>query len=175
MTITWRGPLLVASIVAVLAVAGCGGDDNDSSSTGAAASTQAATTADSGGGSTTADDSGGGGGDDDFCNKLKDIGEDLQDQSNLSDPQRMGEFSEQVADALRSADPPQELQDEWGTLTDLFDTLAKVMANVDLSDPSSLTDVQDDLQQFQDKADDLSNATQALSQYAADHCGGAFS
>jgi hypothetical protein len=175
MTITWRGPLLVLSLVAVLAVAGCGGDDNDSSSTGtAAASTQAAATAgdDS---STTADDSGGGGSDDEFCDKLKNIGENLQDQSNLSDPQQLGKFAEQVEDALKSADPPDELQDEWSTLTDLFDTLATVMNKVDLSDPSSLADVQDDLQEFQSKASELSSATTALSQYAADHCGGAFS
>jgi hypothetical protein len=175
MTIMWRGPLLVLSLVAVLAVAGCGGDDNDSSSTGtAAASTQAAATAgdDS---STTADDSGGGGSDDEFCDKLKNIGENLQDQSNLSDPQQLGKFAEQVEDALKSANPPDELQDEWSTLTDLFATLAEVMNKVDLSDPSSLADVQDDLQQFQSKTKELSSATTALSQYAADHCGGAFS
>jgi hypothetical protein len=175
MTIMWRGPLLVLSLVAVLAVAGCGGDDNDSSSTGtAAASTQAAATAgdDS---STTADDSGGGGSDDEFCDKLKNIGENLQDQSNLSDPQQLGKFAEQVEDALKSANPPDELQDEWRTLTDLFATLAEVINKVDLSDPSSLADVQDDLQQFQSKTKELSSATTALSQYAADHCGGAFS
>jgi hypothetical protein len=175
MTTMWRGPLLVLSLVAVLAVAGCGGDDNDSSSTGtAAASTQAAATAgdDS---STTADDSGGGGSDDEFCDKLKNIGENLQDQSNLSDPQQLGKFAEQVEDALKSANPPDELQDEWSTLTDLFATLAEVMNKVDLSDPSSLADVQDDLQQFQSKTKELSSATTALSQYAADHCGGAFS
>jgi hypothetical protein len=175
MTITWRGPLLVLSLVAVLAVAGCGGDDNDSSSTGtAAASTQAAATAD-GDGATTADDSGGGGSDDEFCTKLQNIGKNLQDQSNLSDPQQLGKFAEQVEDALKSADPPDELQDEWSTLTDLFDTLATVMNKVDLSDPSSLADVQDDLQEFQSKASELSSATTALSQYAADHCGSAFS
>jgi hypothetical protein len=175
MTITWRGPLLVLSLVAVLAVAGCGGDDNDSSSTGtAAASTQAAATAD-GDGATTADDSGGGGSDDEFCTKLQNIGKNLQDQSNLSDPQQLGKFAEQVEDALKSADPPDELQDEWSTLTDLFDTLATVMNKVDLSDPSSLADVQDDLQEFQSKAKELSSATTALSQYAADHCGSAFS
>jgi uncharacterized protein YidB (DUF937 family) len=176
MTITWRGPLLVASLVAVLAVAGCGGDDNDSSSTGtAAASTQAAATTEGSGGASTAGDSGGSGGDDEFCTKLKNIGENLQDQSNLSDPQQLGKFAEQVEDALKSANPPEELQDEWSTLTDLFDTLATVMNKVDLSDPSSLADVQDDLQEFQSKTKELSSATTALSQYAADHCGGAFS
>lgn len=180
MTISWRGPLLALSLVAVLAVAGCGGgDDNGSGSTGTAASTQAAAGGGNGGSATTeestADDSGGGGSDDEFCNKLKDIGEDLQDQSNVSDPQQLGKFAGQVADALQSADPPQELQDEWGTLTDLFSTLSKVMANADLSDPSSLTDLQDDLQEFQNKTEELSAATQALSEYAADHCGGAFS
>jgi hypothetical protein len=183
MTISWRGPLLVLSLVAVLAVAGCGGDDNDSATTGtAAASTQAAAGADGGGSATTeentADDAGGGGGggsDDAFCTKLKDIGEDLQDQSNVSDPQQLGKFAGQVADALQSADPPQELQDEWGTLTDLFSTLSNVMSKVDTSDPSSLADLQDDLQEFQNKTQELSAATQALSEYAADHCGGAFS
>jgi hypothetical protein len=179
MTITWRGPLLVLSLVAVLAVAGCGGDDNDSAgSTGTAVSTQAAAGGDGGGSATTqenADDSGGGGSDEEFCTKLKDIGDDLQDQSDVSDPQQLGKFAGQVADALQSADPPQELQDEWGTLTDLFSTLARVMKNADLSDPSSLTDLQDDLQQFQNKTEELSAATQALSKYAADHCGGAFS
>jgi hypothetical protein len=181
MTITWRGPLLVLSLVGVLAFAGCGGDDNDSSSTGtAAASTQAAAPADDSGGSATtedsgSDDSGGGGSDDEFCNKLQDIGENLQDQASLSDPQKLGQFAEQVEDALNSADPPAELKDDWDTLTSLFATLAKVMKNADFSDPSSLADLQDDLQQFQDKADQLSSATTALSQYAADHCGGAFS
>jgi hypothetical protein len=173
MTTMWRGPLLVASLVAVLAVAGCGGDDNDASSTGAAASTQAAVT-DDGGGATTADDAGGGS-DDEFCDRLRDIGKNLQDQGNVSDPQQLGTFAEQVEDALKSADPPEALQDDWDTLTDLFGTLAKVMNKVDLSDPSSLADVQDDLQQFQSKTKELSSATTALSQYAADHCGGAFS
>jgi hypothetical protein len=174
MTITWRGPLLVVSLVAVLAVAGCGGDDNDSS-TGTAASTQAAATADSGGGATTTEDSGGGGSDDEFCTKLENIGKNLQDQSNMSDPRQLGKFAEQVEDALKSADPPQELQDDWTTLTDLFGTLARVMNKVDLTDPSSLADIQDDLQEFQSKTDELSSATTALSKYAADHCGGAFS
>jgi hypothetical protein len=174
MTITWRGPLLLVSLVAVLAVAGCGGDDNDSASTGTAASTQAAATEDSGD-ATSADDSGGGGSDDEFCTKLRNIGENLQDQTSLSDPQQLGQFAEQVEDALNSADPPDELKDDWNTLTSLFATLAKVMKNADLSDPSSLADLQDDLQEFQNKADQLSSATTALSQYAADHCGGAFS
>lgn len=180
MTITWRGPLLVVSLVAVLAVAGCGSDDNDSSSTGtAAASTQAAAPADDSASSTTddtaSDDSSGGGSDDEFCSKLQDIGKNLQDQANLSDPQKLGQFAEQVEDALNSADPPAELKEDWNTLTSLFATLAKVMKNADFSDPSSLADLQDDLQQFQDKAAELSSATTALSQYAADHCGGAFS
>jgi len=179
MTSLWRAPLLVLSLVAVLALAatGCGSSDDDSSSTGTAvASTQAS--GDGGGSATTtedaSDDSGGGSGDD-FCERLTKIGEDLQNQgNNMSDPQKMGEYSKQVADALRSADPPAEIKDEWATLTDLFDTLASVMANVDINDPSSLTEIQDDLQEFQGKAQELSAATQALSQYAADNCGGGF-
>jgi hypothetical protein len=44
------------------------------------------------------------------------------------------------------------------------------MSKVDLSDPSSLTDVQDDLQEFQSKASELTSAATALSQYATEHC-----
>lgn len=173
MTITWRGPLLLASLIAVLVFAGCGGDDKDSN-TGTAAATQAPTTQDSGGTTTeeaAADDSGGDG---DFCEKLENIGKDLQDQANMSDPQKLGQFFAQVSDALKSADPPSELQDKWNTLEDLFSTYAKVFNNVDFSDPQSLAGVQDDLQKFQDKQDEIVAATTALSQYAADNCGGAF-
>lgn len=180
MTNLWRGPLLVLSLVATLALAGCGGDDSDSSSTGTAAASTQAAASDSGDDATTtedgaADDSGGGS-DGDFCRKLEDIGKNLENQSSsVSDPQQAGKFAAQVEDALKSADPPAELQDDWDTLTSLFGTLSKIMNNTDFSDPSSLADVQDDLQEFQSKTDELASASKALSQYASDHCGGAFS
>jgi len=177
MTITWRGPLLLASLVAVLALAGCGGGD-DGSDTGTG-SASAATVAEGGGAATTSGGDEGGGtatqaAGDDFCEKLENIGKNLQDQTNMSDPQKLSAFFSQVADALESADPPSEIRDNWNTLEDLFSTYAKVFADVDFSDPESLQGLQDDMQKFADKQDELQSATTALSRYAADHCGGAF-
>ncbi len=175
MSITWRAPFLVVSLIAAIALGGCGGSSGDSS-TSAAASTPASTAADSGGGTaadTTADSGGGSG--DDFCQKLENVGRNLQDQgASIADPQKMGEFFAQVEDALKAADPPSELQNEWNTLQDLFGTFAKAFKDADFTDPQSLSKLQDDLQQFQDKQDELASATTALSRYAAEHCGGAF-
>jgi hypothetical protein len=171
MTITWRGPLLALSLVAVLVIAGCGGSDNGSD-TGTASSGSAQTTA-----STTSGDTGGGtatAAGDDFCTKLENIGKNLQDQSSMSDPQKLGAYFSQVADALKAADPPSEVQDDWNTLEDVFSTFAKVFSNVDFTDPQSLAGIQDDLKKFQGKQAEIASAATALSKYATEHCGGGF-
>lgn len=175
MTITWRGPLLLASLIAVLVFAGCGGDDKDSStSTAAATQAAAATTQDSGGTTTAEAPTEGSGGDGDFCKQLENIGENLQDQTAMTDPQKVGAYFSRVADALDAADPPSEVQDDWNTLRDLFSTFAETFKDADFTDPQSLAGLQDDLQKFQDKQAELASATTALSQYAADNCGGGF-
>jgi hypothetical protein len=172
MTITWRGPVSVLSLVAVLVFAGCGGGGDGGTDTGGAstaAQTTASTTAgtDTGGGTATAAG-------DDFCTKLENIGKNLQDQGSMSDPKKLGAYFSQVADALKAADPPSEVQDDWNTLEDLFSTYANVFSKIDFTDPQSLSGLQDELKKFQDKQDQIVSATTALSKYAAQNCGGGF-
>jgi len=175
MTNVWRGPLLVASLIAVLVIAGCGGGDDDTSTTGSAAATQQQTTATATATADAqpADDASTDGDGDDFCAKLESIGDELGDTPDVSDPQKVAATFGRLADALKAADPPSEIEDEWGTLTDLYSTLSKAFSGVDFKDPSSLAGMQDSLKQFRDKQDDLQRATTALSQYAVEHCGNA--
>ena len=177
MTITWRGPLLALSLVAVLAFAGCGSSDN-SSDTGSATSSQSASTVagDDGGTATeSSSDDSGGGSDEEFCSKLENVGKNLSGQTaDASDPQKLAAYFRQLSDALDSADPPAEIKDDWNTLSDVFSTFAGVFEKADFSDPQSLAGMQDDLQKFADKQDEIASAATALSQYAAKNCGGSF-
>ena len=157
MTSTWRGPLLTASLIAALAFAGCGGDD-DSSDTGTVAAPATTTVAGR-----------------DFCTKLENIGKNLSGEAaDMADPTKLGTFFAQGDDALKPVDPPSEIQEKWQTLEDLFASYADTFSKIDLTDPQSLAGLQDVLKQFQDKQDEITSATTALSQYAADNCGGAF-
>ncbi|SFO72778.1 hypothetical protein SAMN05660464_0793 [Geodermatophilus dictyosporus] len=134
----------VAAAAAVL-LAACGGDADD---TTAPAATRAAT-APAGQG---------------FCEQA--AGTDERVEAALAD---LGDASltdvvRELAADLRSVEPPAAIAGDWDTLAGGLDRLADSLADVDLTDPGSLT-------ALEDVAGDLDAASDRVDAYLRDECG----
>jgi hypothetical protein len=157
-----RAAACALGLIAVAALAACGGSDD--SSTGTSANTSAAAST---GSATTASEPAGG----DFCDGFGSISDDIDVQVDASDPADLGAAFEKGSAALESIDPPAEIADDWATLTDFYANFGKAFANVDLDDPEAFEQVGEAITELQGVAPKLATASQAIAQYAADQCG----
>jgi hypothetical protein len=143
---------LVLGGAAVVLLAACGGDGGESA--GEPATTQDA-----------ADGSAAESGDSEFCTRAAGIDErveaaltDLGDDASLSDTLR------ELGTELRSVEAPAAIADDWEALAGGLDRLAGALTDVDLTDPDSLTTL-DELE------GDLDTASGNVDAYLRDECG----
>ena len=126
-----RRTLVGLAAAGALLVAGCGGDDDDSGTT-----------------------AGGGDGDtEDFCEQFLAYDEEFSENDEASE--------EEVIDAIRSLDPPEEIRQDFDTLLDGLDELA----SIDTSDPEAAAGLQEQMAEY-------TRASQNIQQFVDRECGG---
>ena len=131
-----RRTLIGLLAAGALLVAGCGGDD----------------------GETTSDGGGGGGGGEsasasDFCAQFQGYDEQFNQNPDASE--------EEVVEAIRSLNPPEEIADDYETLLQGLDALM----GVDPSDPEAAEAAQDEMAQY-------TEASENIQAYVDENCEG---
>jgi hypothetical protein len=129
-----RRTLIGLVAAGALLVAGCGGDDGE-------------TTSDDGGSGETASAS-------DFCAQFQGYDEEFDQNPDASE--------EEVVEAIRSLNPPEEIADDYETLLQGLDALM----GVDPSDPDAAAAAQDEMAQYQE-------ASENIQAYVDENCEGA--
>jgi len=162
------GGAALAAIL-LLAVAGCGGDDGGDSTSAPtqAAATQAGGSAQEGSGTETSESGGGG----DFCEQLQNVDDEILTTPDPTNAADIAKTFDDAAGALADVSAPGEIQEDWDTLVSTFRGWADAFEGIDLSDPDALAEAQDALSAIQDDQQKLLDATQRISEYAADTCG----
>jgi hypothetical protein len=141
----------VAAAGAALLLAGCGSGDPDASADATPATPAAGTTAASGAA--------------DFCDRAAGIDDrvdaavtDLGDDSSVPDAFR------RLTAELRAIEPPAAIADDWDTMAAGLERMTDALADVDITDPSSL-------EALDDAEGDLSTASDHVDAYLRDECG----
>jgi len=109
----------------------------------------------------------GGGGDSNsvkaFCSEYKKVEADLADLDG-SDPDAV----DAVFDRIHDLDPPDEIKDEFRTMTDFNRSVYTASQDIDLSDPDAAAQLQ---QELTDKAENLNEDSDKVNDYLSEHCG----
>jgi hypothetical protein len=116
-----RRTLICLLVAGAILVAGCGGDDDDDSGTG---------------GGNSDDTSSGDASVDSFCEDFRSYDEQFSEQNEPSD--------EEVIEAIRSLDPPEEIADDFDTLIAGLDRLQ----SIDTNDPAAQEELQEEMSQY---------------------------
>ena len=132
-------PRAVAVAAAAVLLSACGGGDGDSEAASSSApSSSAAGSSESASESTPESEAPQG--DSEFCTQsqalLDDLGNAFSDQS---DPTSVETAFSQAAEGFRSVEPPAEIEQDWTTLGDGLEQYAAAFAELDQSDPESVT------------------------------------
>jgi hypothetical protein len=109
----------------------------------------------------------GGGGDSNsvkaFCSEYKKVEADLADLDG-SDPDAV----DAVFDRIHDLDPPDEIKDEFRTMTDFNRSVYTASQDIDLSDPDAAAQLQEELT---DRAENLNEDSDKVNDYLSEHCG----
>ena len=140
----------VAAAVAVLLLAGCGGTDPDTSASATPATPAAGTTASGAG---------------DFCDRAAGIDDRVDAAvSDAGDDSSIPDAFRQLTAELQAIEPPPAIADDWDTMAAGLQRMTDALADVDITDPSSLEAL--------DQAEgDLSTASDKVDAYLSDECG----
>jgi hypothetical protein len=161
LTLLSRG--LAASAAAVLLTA-CGGDEapEDSDASPSESSAPATSPESEPEGEAPAADS-------EFCTEsqelLNGLGAAFTEQT---DPASVEGAFQEAADGFRSVEPPAEIEDDWATLADGLEEYAAAFADLDESDPESVTEFQQRTTALQG---DLTAAATGVESYLNEQCG----
>jgi hypothetical protein len=109
----------------------------------------------------------GGGGDSNsvkaFCSEYKKVEADLADLDG-TDPDAV----DAVFDRIHDLDPPDEIKDEFRTMTDFNRSVYTASQDIDLSDPDAAAQLQ---QELTDRAENLNEDSDKVNDYLSEHCG----
>jgi hypothetical protein len=153
-----------AAAAAAVLLSACGGGDEDSAApSSSSASSTAAETSESAAGSEAPQ------GESEFCTQsqalLDDLGSAFSDQS---DPTSVETAFSQAAEGFRSVEPPAEIEQDWTTLADGLDEYAAAFAELDQSDPESVSAFQQRTTSLQGE---LTGAATSVETYLNEECG----
>lgn len=118
-----RRTLICLLAAGSILVAGCGGDDDDDGND---------TQSENGGENASSGDASV----DSFCEEFRSYDEQFSEQNEPSD--------DEVIDAIRSLDPPEEIQDDFDTLIAGLDRLQ----SIDTNDPAAQEELQEEMAQY---------------------------
>jgi hypothetical protein len=142
----------VAAAAVILLLAGCGGGNSGSD----AAASPAATT-----GAETPAPSGAA----DFCDRAADLDSRVDAAvSDLGADSSIPDAFRQLTVELRAIEPPARIADDWETLANGLERVGDALADVDLTDPSTLG-------ALDDAGTALSAAGDRVDTYLRDECG----
>jgi hypothetical protein len=142
-----------AAAAAVLLFTACGDSGNDTSPADVAAESDEA-------------DATGGGGEADFCTQAAGIDERVEEavsDAGSEDPSVAAAFRE-IAEELRAIEAPEAISSDWSAMAGGLDRMADALADVDLTDPGSLS-------ALEEAEGDLSEASGNVEDYLRDECG----
>ena len=146
-----RAAVAVVAAGAAVLLAGCGGTDPDASADATPATPAAGTAASSGGS--------------DFCDQAAGIDDRVDAAvSDVGDDSSIPDAFRQLTAELRAIQPPAAIADDWDTMAAGLERMTDALADIDVTDPSSLEAL--------DAAEgDLSTASDHVDAYLRDECG----
>ena len=115
-----RRTLICLLVAGAILVAGCGGDDDDSTDSGGSGDNASS-------GDATVES---------FCEDFQNYDQQFSEQNEPSD--------EEVIEAIRSLDPPEEIKDDFDTLIAGLDRLQ----SIDTNDPAAQEELQEEMSQY---------------------------
>ena len=98
----------------------------------------------------------------DFCSEYKQVEEELA-QLDDSDPDAVDALFDHIDDL----DPPDEIKDEFQTMTEFNRTVYLASQDVDLDDPEAAAQLQE---QFTEQAEDLDEVSNKVNDYLSENC-----
>jgi len=98
----------------------------------------------------------------DFCSEYKQVEEELA-QLDDSDPDAVDALFDRIDDL----DPPDEIKDEFQTMTEFNRTVYLASQDVDLDDPEAAAQLQE---QFTEQAEDLDEVSNKVNDYLSENC-----
>lgn len=117
------------------------------------------------------DDDGGGGDAASFCADAKGFDErfqNLEGEGDVPDASQMGE----LVDALKSVDPPSEIEDDWNKLTEGLEEFAQILEDVDPEDPTSFLNLDpEDLEKLESFGAEFEEAGTNVETFLQEECG----
>jgi hypothetical protein len=143
----------VVTAAAVLLFAACGDSGDDTSPADVAAESDEA-------------DATGGGSEADFCTQAAGIDqrvEEAMSDAGGEDPSVASAFRE-IAEELRAIEAPSAISSDWSAMAGGLDRMADALAEVDLTDPGSLS-------ALEEAEGGLSEASSNVEDYLRDECG----
>jgi hypothetical protein len=143
------GRTVLATAGMGLLLAGCGGGTTDSAATASPA--------------TPATDSTAPPGDADFCDRAAGIDDRVDAAVSGADEDSLPDAFRQLTVELRAIDPPAAIADDWETMAGGLDRMADALADVDITDLSTL-------QALDDAQGDLTAAGDRVDTYLRDQC-----
>ncbi len=148
----------VTAAVLLLAACGGGGDDGDaaSSSTSAASSSAAESSSEA-----PAADS-------EFCTEASEINERISTSLSESDSASLSGNLQTISDEISAVEPPDEIADDWNSLSDALGQAADALEGVDLNNPDEAAQAQAELTELQEQ---LGDAGTNVETYLRDECG----
>jgi hypothetical protein len=104
--------------------------------------------------------------DEEFCTQAKGIDQRVDSALNDlgDDVTSVPDGFRQIAVELRAIDAPAEISADWAEVAAGLDRIAAALADVDITDPSSLT-------ALETVEGDLTNASARVDRYLSDQCG----
>jgi hypothetical protein len=163
-TLTTFSTGLAGAAAFVLLTACGGGSDSSAASSSTASSSTAGTTSSSAAESS----SGGDAGSSEFCQQAAQLQNELQSAPDISNPEAAVPAIQQLADAVRRLDPPQEIASDWTKVADAMEQLAQILGTTDVNDPQQAAAAQQELADLQTN---LTPAITNVGNYLSSECG----
>lgn len=160
---------VLPAVTALALLAGCGGSDDEdttaSEETSAAETSAAEETASP---ETSPAETATEGASSEFCTQASTIQERISGSPTAGDPTDLPRVFRSAAEEIRAIEAPDELTTDWTALADGAERFASTLENVDLTDPSAVATLQQELAPLEQE---LSEASSNVETYLAEECG----
>lgn len=88
----------------------------------------------------------------------------------IDDPEAFAEGVTEVRKIFDDTDAPDEIADDWGALTDMYDQLDEALRDIDVTDSAAFTAALNDFAEVAG-SQELADSSDAVSTYFSAHCG----
>jgi hypothetical protein len=151
----------LAGAAAIAMMSACGGGSSDDSASSSSSTSSETTSSSSSESSAPEADS-------EFCQQAAGLQTQLATTPDLSDPAAAAPAFQQIADAVRAIDPPQQIASDWGALADGLEQIGQLFATTDFNDPNQAAAAEQQITQMEST---LASASTNVETYLTDQCG----